>query len=110
MIVYDDLEQSEKIKVYDKGITLNNHQSPEKIYQMMVGYRTGDMLAPQIDGTEALRREIDHFLRCVEQQEEPMTGGSAGLRVVEILQAASQSMAQHGRPVDLRLTTPRSTA
>ena len=50
MIVYDDLEQSEKIKVYDKGITLNNHQNPEKLYQMLVGYRTGDMLAPQIDG------------------------------------------------------------
>jgi predicted dehydrogenase len=110
MIVYDDLEQSEKIKVYDKGITLNNHQSPEKIYQMMVGYRTGDMLAPQIEGIEALRREIDHFLRCVQQQEEPITGGSAGLRVVEILQAASQSMAQHGRPVDLRLTTLEATA
>jgi predicted dehydrogenase len=110
MIVYDDLEQSEKIKVYDKGITLNNHQNPEKLYQMMVGYRTGDMLAPQIDGTEALRREIDHFLRCVQQQEEPITGGSAGLRVVEILQAASQSMAQHGRPVDLRLNPFEATA
>ena len=109
MIVYDDLEQSEKIKVYDKGITLNSHQSPEKIYQLMVGYRTGDMLAPQIDGTEALRCEIDHFLRCIEQQEEPMTGGTAGLRVVEILQAASQSMAQHGRPVELRLTTLEAT-
>jgi len=110
MIVYDDLEQSEKIKVYDKGITLNNHQSPEKMYQLMVGYRTGDMLAPQIDGTEALRCEIDHFLRCIGQQEEPITGGVAGLRVVEILQAASQSMAQHGRPVDLRLTTLEATA
>ena len=104
MIVYDDLEQSEKIRVYDKGITLNNHQNPEKLYQMLVGYRTGDMLAPQIDGTEALRREIDHFLHCIRQSEEPDTGGIAGLRVVEILQAASQSMAQHGRPVDLRLT------
>ena len=110
MIVYDDLEQSEKIKVYDKGITLNNHQNPEKLYQMLVGYRTGDMLAPQIDGTEALRREIDHFLHCIQQQEEPVTGGGAGLRVVEILQAASQSMAQHGRPVELRLTTLEATA
>ena len=110
MIVYDDLEQSEKIKVYDKGITLNNQQNPEKLYQLLVGYRTGDMLAPQIDGTEALRREIDHFLRCIQEQEEPMTGGASGLRVVEILQAASQSMAQHGRPVDLRLTTLKATA
>lgn len=112
MIVYDDLEQSEKVKVYDKGITLNGHQNqnPEKLYQLLVGYRTGDMLAPQIDGTEALRREIDHFLHCIEQQEEPITGGATGLRVVEILQAASQSVAQRGRPVELRLTTLQATA
>ena len=110
MIVYDDLEQSEKIKVYDKGITLNGQQNPEKLYQMLVGYRTGDMLAPQIDGTEALRREIDHFLDCIQRGTEPETGGSAGLRVVEILQAASQSMALRGRPVELRLTSLRATA
>lgn len=110
MIVYDDLEHSEKLRVYDKGITLNNHQNPEKLYQMLVGYRTGDMLAPQIDGTEALRREIDHFVYCIEQQQEPITGGSTGLRVVEILEAASQSMAQRGRPIDLRLTALQATA
>ena len=110
MIVYDDLDQSEKIKVYDKGITLNNHQNPEKLYQMLVGYRTGDMLAPQIDGTEALRREINHFLHCIEHGREPETGGSAALRVVEILQAASQSMSQRGRPVELRLNTLKATA
>ena len=110
MIVYDDLEQSEKIKVYDKGITLNNQQNSEKLYQLLVGYRTGDMLAPQIDVSEALRHEIDHFVQCIRQQQEPITGGSSGLRVVEILQAASQSMAQHGRPVDLRLTTLEATA
>lgn len=110
MIVYDDLDQSEKIKVYDKGITLNNHQNPERLYQVLVGYRTGDMLAPQIDGTEALRREVDHFLQCIEQGAEPETGGTAGLRVVEILQAASQSMAQRGRPVELRLNTLQATA
>lgn len=110
MIVYDDLDQVEKIKIYDKGITLNNHQNPEKLYQMLVGYRTGDMLAPQIDGTEALRREIEHFLRCIDQGSEPETGGGAGLRVVEILQAASQSMALRGRPVELRLTALQATA
>lgn len=110
MIVYDDIEQSEKVKVYDKGITLNHQQNPEKLYQMLVGYRTGDMLAPQIDGTEALRREIDHFVHCIQQQQEPITGGGAGLRVVEILQAASQSIAQRGRPIDLRLTALQATA
>ncbi len=110
MIVYDDLDQGEKIKVYDKGITLNNHQNPEKLYQALVGYRTGDMLAPQIDMTEALRREADHFVACIQQSAEPETGGSAGLRVVEILEAASQSMTQHGRPVELRLTPLEATA
>jgi predicted dehydrogenase len=110
MIVYDDLEQSEKIKVYDKGITLNNQPNPEKLYQLLVGYRTGDMLAPQIDVSEALRREIDHFVDCIQHQKEPMTGGNSGLRVVEILHAASQSMAQHGRPVNLRLTPLEATA
>jgi len=110
MIVYDDLEQSEKIKVYDKGITLNNHQNPEKLYEVLVGYRTGDMLAPQIDGAEALRLEIDHFLRCIDGKEKAITDGSAGLRVVEILEAATQSMKRQGRPVDLRGTTLEATA
>lgn len=109
MIVYDDLDQGEKLKVYDKGITLNR-QNPEKLYQTLVGYRTGDMLAPQIDGTEALRYEVDHFIHCIEQNAEPETGGSAGLRVVEILEAASQSMAQRGRPVELRLSPLEATA
>jgi len=110
MIVYDDLDQGEKIKVYDKGITVNSSQNPEKLYQLLVGYRTGDMLAPQIDAVEALRREIAHFVDCIQQQQEPITDGATGLRVVEILQAASQSMAQRGRPVELRLTTLKATA
>jgi len=110
MIVYDDLDQGEKIKVYDKGITLNSRQNPEKLYQALVGYRTGDMLAPQIDMTDALRREADHFIQCIQQSAEPVTGGSAGLRVVEILEAASQSMTQRGRPVELRLTPLQATA
>ena len=110
MIVYDDLDQGEKIKVYDKGITVNNPQNPEKLYQLLVGYRTGDMLAPQIDATEALRLEIAHFVDCIQHQREPITDGSAGLRVVEILQAATQSMAQRGRPVELRLSTLKASA
>lgn len=101
MIVYDDLEQSEKIKVYDKGITLDRKQDPEKIYQVLVGYRTGDMLAPNLDMKEALAVEAAHFVRCVEQKERPITDGIAGLRVVEVLEAASQSMGKRGHPVEL---------
>jgi predicted dehydrogenase len=103
MIVYDDLEPSEKVKVYDKGITINS--KPESIYQMLIGYRTGDMWAPQLDSTEALRTEVQHFLRCIERQERPITDGEAGLRVVRILEAAAQSAAMHGQPVELGAAT-----
>jgi predicted dehydrogenase len=96
MIVYDDLEPSEKVKIYDRGITVNNG---EEKYQMLIGYRTGDMWAPQLDITEALRAESSHFIRCIEKSERPITGGEAGLQVVQILEAASQSMAMHGLPV-----------
>lgn len=99
MIVYDDLETSEKIKVYDKGITVSN--GPETLYPMLVGYRTGDMWAPQLDVTEALQVEARHFAGCIEQGHQPITGGEAGLRVVKILEAASQSMMQRGQPVKI---------
>jgi predicted dehydrogenase len=99
MIVYDDLEPSEKIKVYDKGITLNNGQ--EGRYQLLVGYRAGDMWAPQLDRTEALRLEALHFVECIEQGRQPLTDGQAGLQVVCILEAATHSLAQRGRPAEL---------
>jgi predicted dehydrogenase len=106
MIVYDDLEPSEKIKVYDKGITLNsnNNGSGEERYQMLVGYRTGDMWAPHLDMTEALGLELRQFVKCVEQHTTPLTDGHAGLRVVRTLEAATQSMAERGRVIELAST------
>ncbi len=103
MVVYDDLEPSEKVKVYDKGITLNGNpqKNGEKVYQMLVGYRTGDMWAPQLDMTEALGRELREFADCVEHGGTPVSDGHAGLRVVRILEAASQSLAQRGRVIEL---------
>ena len=99
MIVYDDLEPSEKVKVYDKGITVND--DAENVYRMLIGYRTGDMWAPQLELTEALRTEALHFIYCVEHGQRPITKGAAGLRVVRILEAATQSMAEKGRLVEL---------
>lgn len=99
MIVFDDLEASEKIKVYDRGISLN--PSPENVYQMMVGYRAGDMWAPQLPLTEALQTEARHFVECVQAKGTPRTDGHAGLRVVRLLEAASESMAAQGRPVPI---------
>lgn len=103
MIVYDDLEPSEKVKVYDKGITLNGNpqKNEEKIHQMLVGYRTGDMYAPHLDMTEALSRELTQFIDCIATNGRPVADGYAGLRVVRILEAATQSLAQRGRMIEL---------
>jgi predicted dehydrogenase len=104
MIVYDDLEPSEKIKVYDKGITLNGNGNAkdDKRYQMLVGYRTGDMWAPQLDMREALGLELREFVSCIEQKKKPIADGHAGLRVVRILEAATQSLKERGRVVELQ--------
>jgi predicted dehydrogenase len=103
MIVYDDLEPSEKIKIYDKGITVNDHPAAngDKRYQMLVGYRAGDMHAPQLDMTEALSLELRQFVKCVEEGTTPLTDGVAGLRVVRTLEAATRSLAEGGRMVEL---------
>jgi predicted dehydrogenase len=99
MIVYDDLEPSEKIKIYDKGITLNE---PDGVYKMLVGYRTGDMWAPQLSTTEALRAEAKHFADSIENGTKPLTDGQAGLNIVRILEAAAESLRNRGQPVELR--------
>jgi predicted dehydrogenase len=104
MIVYDDLEPSEKVKLYDKGITLNGPPARrgEKIHQMLVGYRTGDMTAPQLETTEALTRELKEFVACIQSGEAPTADGRAGLRVVRILEAATQSLNQRGAVIELQ--------
>ncbi len=99
MIVYDDLEPSEKIKVYDKGLIFDG--TKESLYQTLIGYRTGDMWAPQLDTVEALRLEARHFAQCIEQGKPSLTDGRAGLAVVRILEAATQSMNKLGQPVQL---------
>ena len=99
MVVYDDIEMSEKIKVYDKGIIVSDAE--DAVYQRHVGYRTGDMWAPRLDNLEALKIEAEHFVECVGNGHQPLSSGQAGLRVVRILEAASQSMANHGQPVEI---------
>lgn len=100
MIVFDDLEPSEKIKIYDKGVTVKD--DPEGVYQLLIGYRSGDMWAPQLKTIEALALEAQHFVECIEQNKTPLTDGEAGLRVVRILEAATRSLAQGGQPIKLR--------
>jgi predicted dehydrogenase len=97
MITYDDLEPSEKVKIYDKGI--NFTEDPKQIQEMRVGYRTGDMWAPKLDGTEALRLGGDHFIDCIINKKTPQTDGLLGLRVVELIEAATSSMRGRGETV-----------
>jgi len=100
MIIYDDLDPSEKIKVYDKGVDFTD--DPKKIEQMRVGYRTGDMWAPQLEVTEALRVECAHFVDCINTHKVPRSDGKLGLRVVEIIEAANRSMRNKGETVYLQ--------
>jgi predicted dehydrogenase len=99
MIVYDDIEPSEKIKIYDKGVSVS--QKPEALYEMLVSYRSGDMWAPKLDTTEALRTEAAHFIDCIENNKQPETDGHTGLRVVRLLEAAEASLRERGRLVEL---------
>ncbi|MDE5442471.1 Gfo/Idh/MocA family oxidoreductase [Bradyrhizobium sp. CSA207] len=100
MIVYDDLEPTEKVKIYDKGITLDT--TPEDAHQFRIGYRAGDMWAPHISPKEALQTEIEHFVDCVRTGGQPISSGMSGLRVIEVLEAASRSIAEQGKPVAIR--------
>lgn len=102
MIVYDDIEMSEKIKVYDKGLIFD--EGGQAVLQRHVGYRTGDMWAPRIDNVEALLIEAGHFVECIRDGSTPRTDGEAGLRVVRILEAATTSLEHRGQPVDIPAT------
>ena len=99
MVVFDDVEMSEKVKVYDKGIIFDDADT--HAYQRHVGYRTGDMWAPRLDNIEALAVETRHFIDCIETGATPLSDGRAGLRVVKILEAAHESMDNSGQPVTI---------
>lgn len=99
MIVYDDLEAIEKIKLYDKGVTVT--ENPEDIHKMLISYRTGDMWSPKLDESEALTLEARHFVGCIERGQKPITSGEQGLELVRILEAADKSLRQRGAPQEL---------
>lgn len=101
MVVLDDLEMVEKVKIYDTGVTISNGNQTELVHQLLIGYRTGDMWCPKIDIAEALSVAARHFVDCIEGGKQSMTGGLAGLRVVEILEAISRSLAERGNPVEI---------
>jgi predicted dehydrogenase len=95
-IVYDDLEPAERVKVYDRGITIKDDVEAKR--GVMVGYRTGDVWSPHIPHVEPLAQMVRHFAECIRENKQPLTDGEAGLRVVKILDAAQRSIkAQGGR-------------
>lgn len=101
MVVYDDIEASEKVKVYDKGITLNG--DPAQQQQMRISYRSGDAWAPHLDSREALSLEAAEFVRAISTGTRPLTDGHSGLRIVKMLEAASLSMKERGVPVPIEI-------
>jgi predicted dehydrogenase len=98
MLVWNDLEADEKLKVYDKGVHITNR---EGVYDLLVSYRSGDMWAPQLEQVEALRQELSYFVDCITSDQEPFNNGCAGLRVVQMLEAASESLSKKGALVYL---------
>jgi len=99
MLVWNDLEADEKIRVYDKGVSMSTH--PSNLHKLLVSYRAGDMWAPQVEQVEALRAETAYFLQCIENNKQPFNDGIAGLRVVRILEAADKSVRNRGEVVKL---------
>ena len=98
MLVWNDLEADEKVKIYDKGVQMNNGQG---LYDLLVSYRSGDMWAPRVEQAEALRVELDYFIDCVTKGQTPVNDGVTGLRVVRMLEAAERSLKERGRVVQL---------
>jgi predicted dehydrogenase len=98
MLVWNDLDPDEKIKVYDKGVNIT---SREGVYDMLVSYRSGDVWGPKVDSTEALKVELQYFIDCILNDRTPSNDGAAGLRVVRLLEAAEQSLNARGKLVTL---------
>ncbi len=98
MVVWNDVEADEKVKVYDKGVQITARQG---VYDLLVSYRSGDMWAPKVEQTEALRAECQYFIDCVKDGKEPFNDGHAGLKVVKMLEAADKSIKGRGRMVYL---------
>ena len=99
MLVFDDMESSEKLKLYDSGAQLA--QSTEDVYRSLVEYRTGDVLVPKLDKAEALAAECTHVVRAVQGRETPISGSDLGVRVVRVLEAAETSLRRGGMPVEV---------
>jgi predicted dehydrogenase len=98
MLVWNDLEADEKVKIYDRGVDIH---SREGVYELLVNYRSGDMWSPQLEQGEALKQEMAYFVQCITSGTTPMNDGAAGLRIVKMLEAANKSLSARGSLVYL---------
>lgn len=98
MVVWNDLVADEKLRVYDRGVKTTNQ---EGLYKLLVNYRSGDMWAPRLEQIEALQQEMNYFVECIETGNDPINDGRAGLRIVKMLEAATQSLSKRGALVYL---------
>ena len=106
MLVFDDVAQDEKIKIYDKGVTIQKNNIPKQPYydtyeQWVLTYRTGDVYAPKIENKEPLSVMAAHFIDCIKNSKKPLTDGYSGLRVVKVIEAAQKSLKNDGIKVDV---------
>ena len=103
MLVYDDTSPREKIRIYDKGVTVHRYYDTFGDFQF--SYRYGDILIPRLDESEPLRQECAHFVDCIRTGNQPRTDGVNGLQVVSVLEAAQISMRECGRMVPIKYAT-----
>jgi predicted dehydrogenase len=103
MLVWDDLDQAEKVKIYDKGIEVKEDEQEQK-RQLLISYRSGDMYAPRVDQAEALSLVVKEFADCIEENRPALTDGQAGLRALRVLEAAERSIKSNGTNVPIEYT------
>lgn len=99
MLVWDDINREEQIKIYNKGMDV---ETQEGMYRVLATPRYGDMYAPVVSSIEALKAEVEYFVACISKGEEPFNNGVAGARIVSMLEATDQSLKQDGRVIRLR--------
>jgi predicted dehydrogenase len=96
MVVYDDMNTNEKVRVYDKGVEIKNEES---IYNTLIQYRIGNMYAPKIDEAEALGLMVLDFVKSIKEKKKPLTDAKFGIAVMRILEAADMSLKSGGKKV-----------
>ena len=103
MLVWNDLEPDEKIRLYDKGVDVSNQDNRSGVYELLVSYRQGDLIVPRVKSIEALKSETQYFIECIEKGEKPFNDGISGWRIVKMLEAADKSLKQRGGVVPIAL-------